>query len=207
MRTIVKTEYLEQIYSKIKMQDLIVFGVYSVIKGNETCTYERLVAECFQRFPKVFGFKRYPQWPDSLKFDRPLRTLRQEGLIVGSVRDRFQLTEFGEKLAKETESTLNKGISVNRKRRSTGRSVDDRLIVFVKENNAFREFLESPEGFSISESQFRSLLRCTLETPERVIKQNLEYYKNVAKYYNEKQISKFLLVCEKKFFRKGDKNG
>lgn len=208
MTKIVKSEYSEEVYTKIKMQNLILFGIYSVIKNGETCTHERLVAECFLKFPKVFGFKRYPNWPDSMKFDRPLRTLREEGLIVGSVRDHFELTEFGEKIAKETESILiNKAVSINKGKKQIGRSGDDRLIEYIKESVPFKKFMSAPANFSISQSEFRSLLRCTLETPERVVKQNLVYYKNVAKSYNEDNILKFLSECENKFIKKGGQNG
>lgn len=102
-----KTKYLEDLYKSIRMRNLIIFGIHSVLKNSETCTYESLVAECFQYFPKVFGFKIYPQWPDSLKFDRVLRALRAQGLIVGSVRGHFELTKSGMKIAKDTESILN----------------------------------------------------------------------------------------------------
>jgi len=205
---IVKTEYDEKVYNKLKMQDLIVFGIYSVVEMGEKCTYERLVAECFDKFPKVFGFKRYPQWPDSLKFDRPLRTLRKEGLIVGSVRGYLELTEFGKRIAKETEAILdNKVINISKRMRQIGRSADDRSIEYFRESELFAQFRRHPENFTISESEFRSLLRCTLETPERVLKQNLEYYKNVAKSYNEKQLLEFLITCEKKFLKRGGKNG
>lgn len=199
-------KYNEEVYTKIKIQDLILFGIYSVIKNGETCTYERLVAGCFHQFPKIFGFKRYQLWPDSLKFDRPLRTLREEGLIVGSVRDHFELTEFGEKIAEETHSVLeNKGTIINRKVAIKGRSVDDKLIEYIKESEPFKKFLNNPLEFTLSDSEFRSFLRCTLETPKRVIKQNLEYYKNVAKSYNERQVLQFLSFCERRFLGKGDK--
>ncbi len=194
---IVKVKYLEEVYSKVKIQNLIAFGVYSVIENGEICTYERLVAECFSNFPKVFGFKRYPQWPDSLKFDRPLRILREEGLIIGSVRDRFELTEFGREKAKETGAILGRTyITTNKKTRTIGRSVDDRLIEKVIDSDPFKRFIRNPEDFAISESEFRSLLRCTLETPKRILKQNLKYYKNVAEFYNEERVLDFLTTCE-----------
>ncbi len=197
----------KEMYGKIGIQNLIVFAIYSVLRNNETCTYERLVAECFQKFPKIFGFKRYPQWPDSLKFDRPLRTLRQKSLIVGSVRTHFELTEFGLKVAKETEYILldNKTSTLPTKNKSPGRSVDDKLIESLRESESFKKFLANPTNFTMSESEFRGLLRCTLETPERVLKQNLEYYKKVAEAYDEKQILKFLLVSESLFIRSVDK--
>jgi len=200
-------EYSTEIYSKIEMQNLIVFAIYSVLKNSETCTFERLVAECFQKFPKVFGFKRYPQWPDSLKFDRPLRTLREKSLIVGGARSHFELTEFGKKIAKETESILlgNRVSTFYKGAKLRGRSVDDKLIEYLKESELLKKFLISPSDFIISESEFRSLLRCTLETPDRVLKQNLEYYKKVANSYDEKQILQFLLACENQFFKRRGK--
>jgi hypothetical protein len=187
-----------KMYEKVETQDLIIYAIYSVIKSKEVCTYERLVKECFQKFPKVFSFKKYPQWPDSLKFDRPLRTLRAKGLIVGSVRDHFELTRFGQVLAHETESLLlGKAKTTMAKRSgSIGRSVDDKIIQTLKQSDAFKRFHKNPESFKISETEFRSLLRCTLETPERVLKQNLEYYRNVAKSYNEKDVIQFLSACE-----------
>ena len=57
----VTPKYKEDIYFKIKNQNLILFGIYSILKKKETCTCERLVAECFLNFPKIFGFMRYPQ--------------------------------------------------------------------------------------------------------------------------------------------------
>jgi len=202
-----KTEYAVEIYGKIEMQNLIIFAIYSVLKNGETCTFERLVAECFQKFPKVFGFKRYSRWPDSLKFDRPLRTLREKSLIVGGARSHFELTEFGKKIAKETESILlgNRASTLYKGTKLRGRSVDDKLIEYLEESELFKKFLMSPSDFAISESEFRSLLRCTLETPERVLKQNLEYYKKVANAYNEKNILQFLLVCENQFLRRRGK--
>jgi len=205
---IVETKYPEEVYIKVKMQNLIVFGIYSVTKNGETCTYERLIAECFYNFPKVFGFMRYPQWPDPLKFDRPLRTLREKGLIVGSVRDRFELTEFGERVAKETESILTKkGGTINKTIKPMGRSADDKLIEFIKKSEPYKRYQANPENFTISESEFRSLLRCTLETPERVLKQNLTHFKKVAESYKEAQIFNFLTTCEKKLIRKVRKDG
>ena len=200
--------YDEEVYTKIKMQDLILFGIYSVSKNGEICTFERLVAECFMRFPKIFTFKRFPEWPDSLKFDRPLRTLREKGLIVGGVKDYFSPTNFGEKIAMQTKKRLaGKNILKQRKKTPTGRSADDRLITYLKGTPQFKAFIMNPDNFTISEPEFRNILRCTLETPKRVLKQNLEYYKNLANLYNEIQLSEFLLFCERKFIREGGKDG
>lgn len=195
-------------YTQMNSEDLILFAIYRVSKAGETCTFERLVAECFDRFPKTFTFKRYPQWPDPLKLDRSLRKLREKGSIVGTMRDNFSLTNFGRHLALETEKSLEKGVLPYGKRRkkSNSRSSDDRLIYYVKYSQSYRRFVSDPSSFDLSETEFRNLLRCTLETPLRVLKQNLEYYKNVAISYNEKRVTDLLQFCEKRFIE-GVRNG
>jgi len=199
----------EEIYTQIPILNLMIFGIYSVLQKKETCTFERLVAECFMLFPKVFGLKRYPNWPDTLKFDRATRTLRKKGLAVGGIGGKkspgeFKLTEFGISLAKKTEYILINGYTsqyVKKKSSPTIRSIDDKLIEYIRQSNCYKKFAENPDTYSITEPEFRNLLRCTLETPQRVVKQNLVYFKNLAKEYREKEIINFLLLCENKIFK------
>jgi hypothetical protein len=198
-----------EVYEKLGMQDLIVYAIYSVTKSGEVCTYERLIKECYEKFPKTFSLKNYPSWPDSLKLDRPLRTLRQKGFVIGSTRGNFELTRFGLDLAHDIESTLlgRARSSVTKRQGSTGRGIDIKIVQNLKQSNAFMRYRQDSENFSISETEFRSLLRCTLETPERVVKQNLEYYKNVAQVMVEKEVLQFLLTCENQLHKGGQKNG
>lgn len=199
--------YDETAYKRIGLENLILLSVYLVMGKGETCTFERLVAECFKKFPKMFAFKRYPEWPDSSRLGRPLRKLREKGFIVGTVKDHFALTEFGKHLAQHIEKELEATeVSTTRfkKDRVLGiRSADDRIVAYLTTNPLFDAFRTNPSSFEISEQEFRNLLRCTLETPLRIIKQNLEYYKKIAQSYDEKLLTEFLSLCEKKFLKGG----
>ena len=186
-----------KLYKNIQKSRLILFGLYSVATKKEECTSERLVKECFNLFPKVFGMSRYPQWPDTLKFDRDLRKLREQGLITGHPRISFSLTKFGEKLVKETEEFLKKGIK-KRTIYTTKRGADINWINYLKKSKVFQRFFKNKKKFSITEMEFRNLLRCTLETPLRILKQNLQYSKNLAKEFKEKELVKFLEICSQK---------
>lgn len=170
-------------YLNLNLQDLIIIGIFYVSEKNETCTFEKLVAECYQKFPKSFSFKRYPQWPDSLKLDRPIRTLRNKGLIVGTIKDVIFLTQFGREKAIELIKLLEKPSKNIHKnyQKITSRSADDRIIEFVKNSYKFKAFINDKENFDITEIEFRNLLRCTFETPIRILKQNLEYYLKLAR--------------------------
>jgi len=168
-----------------------------VVTKKEECTSERLVKECFTIFPKVFGMSRYPKWPDTLKFDRDIRKLREQGLITGYPRISFSLTKFGERLAKETEEFLKKRIK-KRTTYTTKRGADINWINYLKKSEPFQRFLKNKKTFSITEMEFKNLLRCTLETPARIIKQNLQYSKNLAKEFKEKRLSEFLETSSQK---------
>lgn len=188
----------EKIYGNIPKSHLIVFGIYSVVCKKEECTFERLIKECFTLFPKVFGMSRYTQWPDTLRFDRDLRTLRTRGLITGNPKISYSLTKFGERLAKETEYNLKSGIIKRKIEYKTRRGADVNWINYLKKSEPFQRFLKNKKKFSITEMEFRNLLRCTLETPLRILKQNLQYSKNLAKEFKEKRLLEFLEISSQK---------
>jgi len=96
----------EELYKKVRITDLILFGINSITEGKEKCTFGRLIKECFTLFPETFSFPKYPQWPDSLKLDRQLRTLRKRKLITGNPRTYFSLTKPGKKIAIESAKTF-----------------------------------------------------------------------------------------------------
>jgi len=96
----------QKISKQMPISDQILFSIYSVISSREKCDFERLIKECFTLFPETFSFSKYPQWPDSRKLDRPLRTLRQRKLIKGDPKTFFTLTKTGQKIAIETARTF-----------------------------------------------------------------------------------------------------
>jgi len=186
----------EEKYRSIPKENLILFGIYSVTKNGEGCSFERLVKECFTLFPKAFAFSRYPEWPDSLKFDRQMRTLRERGWIVGSAKTIISLTKFGERIAEETKQMLAGTKFTREANQKLPRGADTALIYSLKESAAFKRFSKNRKNFSIAEMELRALLRCTLETQLRILKQNLQYSKNLANDYNERELFDFLEACE-----------
>lgn len=188
---------MKEKYRDIPIEYLIVFGIYSLIKKDKECNFEQLIKECFTLFPKIFGFSHYPQWPDSLKFDRPLRKLREKGWVVGNPQTKFFLTKFGEKIARETKNRLfgTKTEEIIIKR--TPRGLDAKLLRFLRESESYKQYIKNKKDFVTKDTDLRRLLRCTLETPLRIVKQNLQYYKNLAKEYNDTQLLEFLGCYDK----------
>ena len=96
-----KATFDEGAYGRLGINQLILFGIYSVASKQKKCTFEKLMKECFALFPKAFSFPQFSQWPDSRKLDRPLRTLRRRKLIKGDPKTFFSLTGLGEKAVKD----------------------------------------------------------------------------------------------------------
>jgi hypothetical protein len=44
-------------YARLNLHELILVSIHLVAVGKETCTFERLVAECFHHFPKALAAK------------------------------------------------------------------------------------------------------------------------------------------------------
>jgi len=96
-----KVFFDEELYSKIAINDLIIFAIHSLENRDKKCDFEELASECFKLFPKTFAFLKHPKWPDSRKIDRPLRYLRKNGLIKGEPKTFFSLTQKGKKKSLE----------------------------------------------------------------------------------------------------------
>lgn len=203
-----KKKYEKNLYTKLNMADLILVSIFLIQKNKEICTFERLVAECFNNFPKTFGFQRYPHWPDSEKLGRPLRTFREKGLTIGGVGGKYSpgeiiLTSLGERKAKQIKLILSgkKLFHSLKNKYLIPTSIDEKLIYQLKISPYFSKFINEPKTFSILEPEFRNIIRCTLETPKRIIKQNLQYLKNLTRLFKEKQIYNFLIYLEHKFIK------
>ena len=194
-----KISYEDEIYRSIPTMDLLVFGIGSIINGGGKSTFEKIIEECFNLFPKSFGFSRHPEWPDSLKFDRQLRTLREKGLITGSPKTSFFLTKFGEKVAENVKIILKKGVTPKKELFKIFRDADINLVNYLKISKIFQRFKKNKKNFSFTEMELRNLLYCTLETPQRIVKQNIIYAKNLAQEFKEELLFEFLELCYKKF--------
>ncbi|MBU0546571.1 MAG: hypothetical protein ABH876_00415 [Patescibacteria group bacterium] len=101
-----KEAFNEQLYKKIPINNLILFGIHLVLNKEKECRFEELTKKCFALFPKIFSLHNNPNWPDTRKLDRPLRMLRNKKLIIGNPQDSFSLTSSGKKIALEIANTL-----------------------------------------------------------------------------------------------------
>jgi hypothetical protein len=170
------------------------------LEGGDDCTFERLVYECFTRFPYAFGLKRYPEWPDSARVNKAWHRCRTDkGWITGSVQEGFRLTIAGELVAASVTARLVAG-TASTERTGSGTRTRERyeaLLRNLRRDALYQRFLGGPNGFEPSDMELRQLLGATLETPTRILKQNLNAYKSAARAYEDDEVLDFLAACER----------
>lgn len=190
--------YPEGIYSQISSDQLILFSILSVKRSGEECTFERLIKESLTLFPKSFNFHRYPQWPDSLKLDRPLRDLRNRNLVIGKNTTRFELTRLGERYALEIEKKLAGTVFLDKKVRTILGRKEKRLFEMIKSSVEYKNFLKSKGNPEINSNELKRLFLATMETPSAVVSKNIQSLKYLAEDVEDKELLNFLSFCLKK---------
>lgn len=96
-----KTEIFD--ISKISLNELILLSLFLLKKE---VIFEELLEEAFLLAPRIIAFSKNPHWPDARKIDRPLRFLKNQGLIKPDAQKTFSLTRKGEKLASQIAKGL-----------------------------------------------------------------------------------------------------
>jgi len=94
-----KKVWPQELYQRLNICDLILISLRALENSGKKITFERLLKECFDLFPKKFNFLEYPKLPDARKLDRPLRTLRKQKMILGNPKEEFLTTEIGKSRA------------------------------------------------------------------------------------------------------------
>lgn len=187
----------EDVYAKIPVDDLVLYAAKRVLDSSEECTSERLVYECFTLFPKQFCLQRYPQWPDSARVNKSWwRCRTDKGWLAGSVQEGFRLTPKGGRVADQVAAKLSAGKGAKARPSQRPRERYEAVLRYIRKNELFARFNADLGGFRLTEMEMRNFLGGTLETPVRVLRQNLHYYVDVAGEYGDKEVARFLAVCK-----------
>jgi len=208
------------IYTRIILNDLVVYSVYYLHKQGSEITSEDIISACFVLFPKRFSMRKYPQYPDSGIVSRRWSDCKSRGYLKGNATKGFQITARGIKRAQKVEKLLGKPLKPVRVRKSTWfpkgktekqavvstsviETVHPELKAYAKKyvrsiemSDAYKHF---KKGLPINEFDFRSLLLCTMESPPTTLARNLNQFKEYVNIHERKDLSSFLEFVEGKF--------
>jgi hypothetical protein len=181
------------------IDELAVYCAWKVLSRRELCTFEKLTIECYKRFPAVFCLSGYPRYPDSARVNKSwLRCRTDHGWILGNLNTSFRLSPQGYAVARSVEKRLSARKSWSRNRGSSReRTREEALVRFVRCNRAFRRFVFSRSSFHPQENDVYALASCTLDTPPRILKQNLLQLLQAARWASDKDAERFVLACLK----------
>lgn len=195
-----KTLNSGELYEAIGVDQLLMYSAKRILNNSEECTLERLVYECFTLFPKKFALSRYPQWPDSTRVYRSWRRcILDNKWLKGSPKEGFKLTSEGDKVADAVGTKLkDPGIAMVRNRVSTkARGKEEVIVRYLRKSQAFGRWVQDKNSFLVSESELRSILNATLESPEDILSDNMQYYRENANMVRDLELVEFLDVCYK----------
>lgn len=199
------------IYTKIILNDLVVYSVHYLHKQRHAVTSEDVISACFVLFPKRFSMKKYPQYPDSGIVSRRWGDCKSKGYLRGSAVKGFQLTAKGMRRAQKVEKLLGKPLKTVRvaKARVVESTVGTKEAVHPELKRHAKKYVRSIEMSDaykhyrkqkpLNEFDIRSLLLTTMESPPATLARNLEQFKEYVKIHNRRDLSAFLEFCESRF--------
>ena len=199
------------IYSKIILNDLVVYSVYTLHKQGLEITSEDIISACFVLFSKRFSLRKYPQWPDSGAISRRWSDCKSKGYLRGNATSGFQITAKGIKRAEKVEKSLGKPMipvrvtkpKVEKAAAPAAEAVHPELkaharkyIRSIETSDAYKHYTKKSP---LNEFDFRSLLLCTMESPPVTLARNLDQFKEYVTIHDRKDLFSFLEFCEEKF--------
>ena len=200
------------IYTKIILNDLVVYSVYYLHKQGQDVTSEDIISACYVLFPKRFSMRKYPQYPDSGIVSRRWSDCKSKGYLKGNAISGFQITARGIKRAEKVEKSLGAPLKAVRVEKVKGvkpavpakeaavhpelKAHAKKYVRSIEMSDAYKHF---KKGAPFNEFDFRSLLLCTMESPPTTLARNLNQFKEYVNIHNRKDLLSFLEFCEGKF--------
>lgn len=172
------------------LEELILLGMQELIEKKKKCSYGDLIHKLFSKYPGIFSIADYPKWPDTLKLDRPLRSLRSDRLITGSPITFYSLTLLGQERIRQLKrrNDLVMEYSIKKPTRSPS-------LTFLKEienSEDFKSYISDIKNFKPNNMKVRALMRFTLDTPKKIVLNHLSFLKKVTHKEKKKSLGEFL---------------
>lgn len=200
-KTSVLPQFDSNVYSKINLNDLVIYSIYYLHKQRSEITSEDVISACFVLFPVRFSLQKYQQWPDSAIVRRRWSDIRNKGYLLGSAVKGFKLSAKGIKHAEKLEKSLGrvKTQPAQAVRRTLHGELKTRARKYVRSIERSEAYTRYKKRLEINEFDFRSLLFCTMESPPATLSRNLEQFKDYVNIFERRDLLTFLEFSEGKF--------
>lgn len=200
----------EESYKDLPLSDLVLYALFSLKKKSIETTFENIVAEAYELFPKKFHLPGYPDYPDANRVRREIQriegTLSTPGmkkLAKGNMKTSYEITEEGLQRLKLIEEKLARDLSTKisiEKEMEDRRGKMGRLLSEIEKHPLYRQYTDSlsKNNIEIPEHLLRDLLLATMETPVEELRERMERLIKYCEAFNKQQLKQFLELCKKK---------
>ncbi len=191
-------------YLSLTQDELVVAALALAQEKARRISFEQLVAQCFETFPKKFELHGYPQWPNAVIVNKSwLRCRTDKHLVAGNVAEGFALTPKGVEVSKRILARLGDLVSAG-ETRGPGKSgdrqtADGRVVSSVENSIAFKKYLASGTADSVSEHECCDVLYALVESDTDTLKKNFEVVKSAVESYGRSDLAQFLDALRQKF--------
>ena len=190
-------------------REMAIYALY--LLGGATSKYhtEDIAFKCFELWPTVFSWTKYPQYPDKEVVRSGLTDARKEkyGTLVdgraGQTRgqsnitgrkptsDGWVLTDAGVKWINENTGRLESVGTVTKDHRQKSLQ----LLGKVKRHKVFTMYVDNPERFFPSIGDLADLLKCRVDADDMVWRDRLERIRKHAVAAGQDEYGRFIDKC------------
>lgn len=169
------------------INELILLSMQSILHTKKKCSFGDIINECFKTYPEIFSLADYPKYPDSLKLDRPLRELRNDGLIKGNPVTFYSITFVGREYLDKIKVKTANIPTVNRTRSPLIINLNE-----IEESEDFRQYRYATNNYTPNNMRIRFLTKYTLEASPKIVKRHLSQLLKIALSSNKEELSNFI---------------
>ena len=197
-------KFKSAIYEKIGYDELTNYAIYSLNQKGKEATFENIVAEVFLLFPKRFSLRGYPQWPDAAVVNKSwLRCRTDKHYIEGSVKQGFSLTPKGLKMAEQVQERLLGEVATNANSeiKAEVRTKAGSFLRALEKSKAFAQYKKTGDIEKLEDYELTDMLLCMPDSETKVIKHNIELFKQAAELYQREDILQLLYLVENRLLK------
>lgn len=194
------TAFSESRYQNIDLDRLVLFAANRVKELDADLSFENICIVAFKLFPKKFSLQGYSFYPDSNRVYSCLwrcSTDKKKLWIGGKINTGYVITERAQKYINECAILLENTEKQNPKASSETRR-KERIIKEIIESSAFKKYRDNSVD-EITNADIRFMLQGTMETPIKILRDNLLTLTAFSQELNKTDVIDFLKLIEKKF--------
>lgn len=187
-------------------REMVLYALYALGGATEKCHTEDIAAKCYEFWPTVFSWTKYPQFPDKEIVRFGLTDSRKDkyGALVdgragqnrGQSRktgrrpasDGWTLTDAGVKWVEDNLSRFESTGNITKSHRQKSMQ----YLSKVKRHKVFSLYSDSHEKFYPSIGDLADLLRCRVDADEVIWKDRFERIRKHAVATGQKDLIGFI---------------